>query len=337
MRTRRFHHEPQLPRSSSELLDVDTLCPNEGLRIDEQQRDSYFKAAQKGAGGAKEHLSSFFEATSDWKATSATLLVDLSPNAGDIAKGYFDFLQGLGRSHNMGSFYYLAIGSGAAKGSAAVGVRFAQARMAQTLATEWLNGRLPLKSADGKLVEPVATVPEPTSDELARIPGAKQAWDGLAKLQLIACTLCGSEILIKESWAKEFAQAPHDVAEAFEGYKNSHDKTWKQFLSQYSGDVRAEGNPAKDDREEPKLPNVEGEDGDGLTEYASKDKVTGVKATWACQDPPHHPNHGREALRLLAVRGGATRPLLRGQLWVASAVGPLLSSARTPARPSPSS
>ena len=153
-------------------------------------------------------MSSFFEPTSDWKATSATLLVDLSPNAGDIAKGYFDFLQGLGRSHNMGSFYYLAIGSGTAKGSAAVGVRFAQARMAQTLAMEWLNGRLPLKSANGKRVEPVATVPEPTSDELARIPGAKQAWEGLAKLQLIACALQGSEIVIKETWAKEFVQAP---------------------------------------------------------------------------------------------------------------------------------
>ena len=98
--------------------------------------------------------------------------------------------------------------------------------------------------------------------------------------------LQGSEIVIKETWAKEFVQAPHDVAEAFEGYKDSHDKTWKHFLSQYSGDVRAEGDPAKDDREKPKLPNVEGEDGDGLTEYKSKDKVAGVKATLACQDPP---------------------------------------------------
>ena len=177
MRTRRFHHESQLPHPN-ELLDIDTLCPNDNLRIEEQQRDSFFKAAQKGPVVAKEHLSSFFEATSDWKATSVTLLVDLSPSAGDMAKGYFDFLQGLGRSHSMGSFYYLGIGSGTAKGPAAIGARFAQARMAQTLATEWLNGSLPLKSADGKLAEPVSTVPEPTADELARIPGAKQAWEG---------------------------------------------------------------------------------------------------------------------------------------------------------------
>ena len=129
-------------------------------------------------------------------------------------------------------------------------------------------------------------VPEPTSDELARVPGAKQAWEGVAKLQLTACALQGSEIVIKETWAKEFVQAPHAVAEAFEGYKDSHDKKWKHYLSQYSGGVRAEGDPAKDDREPPKLPNVEGEDGDGLTEYESKAKVTGVKATFACQDPP---------------------------------------------------
>ena len=128
-----------------------------------------------------------------------TLLVDLSPKAGDMAKGYFDFVQGLGRGHNMGTFHYLGIGSGNAKGAAAIGVRLAQARMEQTLATEWLSGRLPLKSADGKLVEPVITVPEPTSDELARIPGAKDAWDGLAKLNLSACALQGSEIVIKET------------------------------------------------------------------------------------------------------------------------------------------
>ena len=85
-RTRRFHQESQLPRSS-ELLDIDTLCSNENLRIEEQQRDSFFKAAQKGPVVAKDHLSSFFEATSDWKPTSATLVVDLSPNAGDMAKG----------------------------------------------------------------------------------------------------------------------------------------------------------------------------------------------------------------------------------------------------------
>ena len=131
----------------------------------------------------------------------------------------------------MGSFYYLGIGSGTAKGPAAIGARFAQARMAQTLATEWLNGRLPLKSADGKLAEPMSTVPEPTADELARIPGAKQAWEGLAKLQLTACALQGSEIVIKETWAKEFVQAPHAVAEAFEGYTDSHDKTWTHYLS----------------------------------------------------------------------------------------------------------
>ena len=47
-------------------------------------------------------MSSFFEATSEWNANSATLLVDLSPNAGDMAQGYFDFVQGLGRGHNMG-------------------------------------------------------------------------------------------------------------------------------------------------------------------------------------------------------------------------------------------
>ena len=186
----------------------------------------------------------------------------------------------------MGSFYYLAIGSGTAKGSAAVGVRFAHARMKETFAAEWLSGRLPLKSADGKLVEPVMTVPEPTSNELARIPGAKDAWDGLAKLNLSACALQGSEIVIKETWAKEFGQAPHDVAEAFAGYQHNRDKTWRQFLSQYSGSVRAEGDPAKDDdREEPKVPNVKGEEGDGLTEYESKAKVAGVRATLACQDP----------------------------------------------------
>ena len=73
-------------------------------------------------------MPSFFEATSEWKANSVTLLVDLSPNAGDMAKGYFDFVQGLGRGHNMGTFYYLGIGSGNAKGAAAIGVRFAHTR-----------------------------------------------------------------------------------------------------------------------------------------------------------------------------------------------------------------
>ena len=122
MRTRRFPHEPQLPRTS-ELLDIDTLSANENLRIEAQQRDNFFQAAQKGPVVAKDHLSSFFEATSEWKANSATLLVDLSPNAGDMAKGYFDFVQGLGRGHNMGTFHYLGIGSGNAKGAAAIGVR----------------------------------------------------------------------------------------------------------------------------------------------------------------------------------------------------------------------
>ena len=138
MRTRRFHHESQLPRSS-ELLDIDPLCPHDNLRIDEQQRDSHFKAAQKGPECAKEHLASFFEATSEWKTTSATLLVDLTPNAGDMPRGYFDFQQGLGRSHNMGSFYYVGIGSGSAKSAAVVGARFAEKRIRETVAMEWLK------------------------------------------------------------------------------------------------------------------------------------------------------------------------------------------------------
>ena len=303
VRTRRFHQESQLPRAS-DLLDIDTLCPNENLRCEEQQRDSFFKAAQKGPVVAKDHLSSFFEAGANWHATSATLLVDLSPNAGDMAKGYFDFLQGLGRSHDMGSFYYLGIGCGNAKSPGAVTVRFAQARMAQALALEWLNGTLPLKGADGTLTQPVTTVPEPSSDELANIVGAKEAWEGLAKLRLSACALQGSEIIIAETRAKEFIEAPHDIAEAFRGYQVMHDKTWKNFLSEYSGGVRAEGDPAEDDREKPKLPTGEAEGSDGLTEYESKAEVTGVKATVACQDPPHHPANGRSALRLLAVRGG---------------------------------
>ena len=87
---------------------------------------------------------------------------------------YFDFVQSLGRGHNMGAFYYLGIGSGNSKSQGAVGVHFSQARMAQALAMEWLSGKLPLKGPDGKLVEPMSTVPEPSSEELASIPGAKQ-------------------------------------------------------------------------------------------------------------------------------------------------------------------
>ena len=39
----------------------------------------------------------------------------------------------------MGSFYYLAIGSGHAKSPAAVGARFVQARLDQALAMAWLS------------------------------------------------------------------------------------------------------------------------------------------------------------------------------------------------------
>ena len=107
----------------------------------------------------------------------------------------------------------------------------------------------------------------------------------MSKLNLNTCALQGGDIVIKEAWAKEFCQAPHDVVEAFAGCQDIHDKTWRKFLSLHAR-AGAEGDPAEDDRENPKVPNVEGEDGDGLTEYESKAKVTGVKATCPCPYPP---------------------------------------------------
>ena len=154
-----------------------------------------------------------------------------------------------------GTFYYVGVGVGHAKSPAVVGVRFAEARMCQALAVEWLAGRLPLKGPDGKPVEPITTVPEPSSEELASIPGAKQAWEGLAKLQLAACQLSGNEVVIKPTWATEFAQAPRDIAEAFALCQAEHEKTWQRFLSGYNGPLQQVGQAgeAKDDREVARL------------------------------------------------------------------------------------
>ena len=282
VRTRRFHHESTLPHAN-DLLDLDSLSPNDNLSIHAQNRDSHFKAAQKGPEVARDHLCAFFDPPSSWQATGASLLVDLSVNAGDMAKGYFDFVQSLGRAHNMGTFYYLGLGCGTAKSPGVVGVRFAEARMAQALAVEWLSGRLPLKGPDGKVVEPVDTVPQPTSEELASIPGAKEAWEGLSKLPLSACSLQGNEILIKESWAKEFSTGPYDIAEAFDAAKLEHEKKWKGVLSGYGDNAKQEGGPATDDREEPTEETAPAKQ-DELEEFESKAKVPGVTAWVGVQD-----------------------------------------------------
>ena len=267
----RWPEEALVPPSAS-LLDVDWLNASEALRVEHQQRDIWFRAAQKGP-EFHEFLFAGLLDLPDAKANDATVVVDLSPHAGDKAIGYNAWHQSLGRGHNKGAFYYLALAYGGARSPGNMGLLFSARRVAKALAQDWVMNKLELKNLAGEVVQPQRTTPELTESELDQIPGATAAWRGVDNIPFEACEVSGSQIRVKTTWCTEFATAPHQVLQEFEETKTRHEQHWAELLSPFIRQLNTTDGDGAEEPEEPDIPEQE------IVTLPEIDSLEALKAT----------------------------------------------------------
>ncbi len=228
-RTLRFPKEMVLPKLE-DLLEVTAPGYDQQSSM-AKRRDQYFRAAQKGPSFAEEVYRSLFDPPTTFQSDRTTLVVDISPHSGDRAVGLRRYIKSLGHEHSMGSFKFLAITAGGPGSAQAASVLFSEARLAEHLAREWFEKALLLTDpATGQTREVQLTVPEPTAEEFAMIPGGAAAYAGATSLGFEVCRLSGSVVAIKEEWIAEFANAHHEIHAAFDAVKREHDEKFAQAI-----------------------------------------------------------------------------------------------------------
>lgn len=254
-RTRRVMHEPSLPLSK-DLVSITSMDENEDVNSSMCAPDLGAKCAQRGPYVAEIQLSSLLHKV-PLEAKDQTLIVDLFPHVGDRALGTHLFIKS-GNAEGRGGFRHVLVklvGSGVSK-SHARAVTFAERRVSNWIAKEWLSRSLVLhdatKNAMGVTTEtavyPVDTVPPPTEEQLRTIPGAYVAWKGLDSLSLKTMMVRGTKVKLSLERLAEFEHAPLEVLDELEKLKATHAEQFESLLSHLASRAEEESNTALDAR-----------------------------------------------------------------------------------------
>ena len=267
-------------------------------------------------------------AVPDEAPSDCTVVVDMSPHAGDKSLGYNAFQQSLGRGHSKGKFYYIALAYGSARSAGVMGLLFSERRIAKELAKDWMSERLELKDKAGNVVKPVTTTPELTETELERVPGAATAWRGVGNIPFEACEIVGSQVEIKASWVTEMATAPNQVAQQFLSIKAEHQKLWQGMLSpflQMPSPEEPEVDPAPEADPEPAVDLSEWESLESLTAEVNIIQQIRAAEYTLLMDDKHNvygldPSGSRTVAKYTFVGGFGGGSLVNASLDVASAI-----------------
>jgi len=110
------------------------------------------------------------------------------------------------------------------------GASFAQARVANEVANQWIARTRVLhdygNNSVGQLTkvakQPLESAPQPSEDVLKQTPGAYEAWQGLHKMDLKVCVVRGSNITISPDNSAEFQHAPETISEEVRRLEAEH-------------------------------------------------------------------------------------------------------------------
>jgi hypothetical protein len=217
------------------------------------------------------------------------LIIDLFPHAGDRAKAVRDMT----KNKPMDVVYMGCAGGGAAKY-----IEFAKRRLQVSLFQDWVNGTAEFTRTDDQgnitVARPCRNVPPPTQEQLAAIPGAMCAWQGLNSTEWQVLQVCGGSLIMNPKWQSEFSSAPQAVYEEFSDMVTKHKDQYQNSLEDLMdkngppipGEMPGDGDEATNHGQDPRAPPItEGQEGFIiLQEYGSKEILSAsVKLIIECK------------------------------------------------------
>ncbi len=230
--------------------------------------DCHFRAAQRGPEVA-EHIQDALltKASVDprgqpvesfLQSTDQTWFVGLSPSAGDGALGTLRLNTDSHRAkgflgHIVVELSYKTLGKGAV---------FTLKRLETTVAQQWIRRQRILYDTKTDArgirtqvpVHPTDKAPPPTEATLRSTPGCWEAYCGVQKLPLKACTRQGTKIVISPDRLAAFSEAPMVITEAVDTLVASHAPYEELLLNLMKPDAQESvnaGGPAPNGRNTP--------------------------------------------------------------------------------------
>lgn len=119
------------------------------------------------------------------------------------------------------------------------GAGFALERVRNMVAKQWmckariLHDRVMDDRGDTTLVprQPSDSIPPPSEEMLKEVPGALEAWRGLASLSLKACAVRGPKVTIAPHKVAEFQGAPLDISRDLDALQAAHTESYEDMLA----------------------------------------------------------------------------------------------------------
>ena len=235
-RTKIVREIPVLPEPS-DLLEVTSLDADEDLNTATRYMDVPEKCAQRGVKVSEVQMRALLTKTKrqtqcKWLGKDDRLVVlDFYAHVGDRAMATYEVQHSSDGS--LGQMHHILVGVGTSQHCKFM--KYTAQRIAHQAASDWLDGKLKLYAtvhqSNGMQVEqqvkPESEVPEPTEDELRKIPGVLEAYQGIGKLELQICTVVGSKVIIRQDKLKQFDTASYEALAQLAILKGKHQKQYE--------------------------------------------------------------------------------------------------------------
>ena len=213
---------------SSEVVYIEDLgkdaMPNVADKRTPKKSES---AAQKGAEVDKNFMRDAIADLAVDVSKHAILLVDFTPHVGDRLLAFLKLRSE--RGSDQVPIYMIAFTTENKEG------QYITARVAHTLAQEWMAGHLHV--ADEALQKSSGPCPLPLK-EIEKIAGASEVVKGWSQTRFSVCTVSGNKIQVSASQIAEFRTAPEEFKGLLDEQIRLHKETYEGMLA--NGEVQDE-------------------------------------------------------------------------------------------------
>ena len=234
-RTRIVREIPCVPEPS-DMVEATSLSADEELNTGMRYMDISEKCAQRGLAASKAQLKALLTPSSrvgkqEWIGNGRIYIFDFHAHVGDRAMASYELRKEWpGLRHVI-----IGVGTGQHMRSA----KYTSTRMSNRVADDWMNGNLVLTEEktlpSGQLVDeevrPTEDAPEPTEQELSKIPGALMAHRGISKLEFRVCVAVGNKINIRPEKLAQFSGCSAQVVSNLQNLQDTHMATYMRALT----------------------------------------------------------------------------------------------------------